>query len=112
MKKPPKIPGKIRIGMHDIKTVSMSKELRDVDDNDGLYSARTRLIHIWEEQEPTDIMETLWHEVKHGIFEATKLNEDDKLEEEAVVSRSSPVELQVLKDNPKLLAWINWYCKL
>jgi hypothetical protein len=111
-KKPPMLPKSVKIGMHDIKIVAMTKEIHDVDDNDGLYSARTRTIHIWKDQVTTDLLEALWHEIKHGVFEATKLSEADKIEEEDVVARCSPVELQVLRDNPQLLAWINWYCTL
>jgi len=46
----------------------------------------------------------LWHELKHAVNEITAVGNDDN--EERFVQSSAPLEVQLLRDNPALVAYL------
>jgi hypothetical protein len=55
------------------------------------------------------ILETLLHEVNHAVNFAA--NVDDETTEEDQVHRTTPIWMQVWRDNPELLNLLTRYCK-
>jgi hypothetical protein len=75
---------------------------------DGAYgrtSARAQLIELAADQPPANMRDSLLHEVLHACFAQTSLASDRSWErrEEQVVRALTPVLLQVLRSNPKLV---------
>ena len=65
----------------------------------GLCDSLSLSIDIVVEDIPEQsILETLWHEVSHAISDVADIDLT-----EAQVRQSSPVWLQVIRDNPKFL---------
>lgn len=61
-------------------------------------------IHLSEELSPDRARATLLHEVVHALADLADLGDDGTEEEWA--SRLGPLLLQVLRDNPHMLAWV------
>lgn len=56
---------------------------------------------------PDMLAETLMHEVLHAVFEVNGLSDEWGAErEEAVVRRTSPMLVEVLRRNPELVAFV------
>jgi hypothetical protein len=66
------------------------------------------LIVVDPRQAPSQQRETVVHELLHAACDLAGLSEDALADdvEERVVRRLAPVLLQVLVDNPKLVAWL------
>src|ERR1051326_2926587 len=50
--------------------------------------------------------DTLWHECKHAAWRITGAHPNRKLSEEEVISRSSTIELDILRRNPGLVEYL------
>lgn len=103
------LPEKVRIGPFDYNVQSMpERESRDLHLS-GHYSGRTLLIRVDREQADQVVIETLFHEVDHAIFDLAGV--DDKTPVEDIITRTSPLRLAVYRDNPQLVALIEWLCQ-
>jgi hypothetical protein len=113
-KKVPQIPTSLKIGMHSVKVTAMSKETWDLSDQAGGHDGDMLEIIYHKGLPPTAILECIWHEAMHAIFAATKLTNADKeaVLEEEMVDRTTPLVLMMMRDNPQLMKWVDWYCKL
>lgn len=112
-----KRPDAVRVGymIFDVKYLSEKQwKAADLDDQDaGNCEGWKGLIRIrlqGDEQHETATRELLMHELLHacwyvaGLF-ATDLRKLDDVEED-IVRVTSPVMLQVLRDNPDLMAYL------
>lgn len=108
----PRLPSTIQVGPHRYKVVSNRPQMNEVCRKEG----RDLLGHVnhWSltiSIEPTlaadQKAETVLHEALHAAVTVAGLGDEwgvDK--EEAVVNRLSPVLLDVLRRNPKLIAYL------
>ncbi len=97
------LPRQIRIGPHHYKI----QVVESVDDNDSLahidYGAcaiRLRRNH----PTPSYLVETVLHEITHGIIFNYRIKKKDK--EERLTSTMGSAWTQVFQDNPALLKWL------
>ena len=96
------IPSSIRIGAHDIKIRQAPKSL--LKSAFGDYSADTKVLRLDKRACGPLVVETLLHELCHGIYDNYGLQEGDS--EERVVSSLGVALTQIFRDNPWLLQWI------
>lgn len=71
-------------------------------------------IIIWPDLDPDVLAEVLMHEVEHCITSVTGVAndlDDGKITEEQLVTRMAPVRLQVYRDNPKLVRFLETHVK-
>jgi len=103
-----KMPRTIKIGPHTYKIVR--KTLEELPDELGSTDFDLTEIRIRKNLRATKAKEVLLHEALHcctypsftGAYET-----DPKLDAEDFVNCVAPVLLQVLRDNPDLLAYLN-----
>lgn len=95
----PKPPTKVKCGMHVIRI-----EVRELEEASG-YAKDNMTIILDSGQELSMMQETLWHELKHICWRVAGL--DDKHEdEERAIRGTSPWEILILRDNPKLVEFL------
>ncbi len=107
-----KLPRRIHVGPHIYSVVcdaaAMAAECRDAgEDLVGRCSHRTLTIHIEPDQARSQMRDTLLHEVLHAVANMTALDGEwgDEREEE-VILRLAPALLDVLRRNPRLVAFL------
>lgn len=104
MKKLPRRPKKIKINESEYKVISRSKEWGKKQFGQITYDKK--LIEIAEGQNPEEYLDTVIHEVMHGIIEEYDV-EMDRRKEEKFVTQISNYLTDVLKKNPKLVEWLS-----
>jgi hypothetical protein len=78
----------------------------DQGENHYGYCDRVKLeIVIDSDLDPQIQRVTLWHELKHAC-NSWVIDAIDNPNEEQLVTFSAPIEIQVLRDNPELVAWL------
>ncbi len=84
---------------------------RSVSDNNwGRFSANEMLIEIdMTRPSKLHILDTLIHEINHAVYWIYNIYDDDK--EERIVSTFAKAWLQIYRDNPDLLRFINATCE-
>ena len=107
-----KPPSRVKVGPHlyrlvvdadAIARVSAEAEQRKL----GECEPRTCTITIDPDQHPSQLADTVIHECLHAAFDVIGAMEDVSDEiEERLVRRLAPVLLQILTDNPGLVAWL------
>lgn len=98
-------PKKIKINETDYKVISRSKRWGKAQKAYGQITYDKKLIEITEGQTPQEYLDTVIHEVMHGIIEEYEVAMDKRKEEKFVTKISNHLT-DVLKKNPKLLDWI------
>ena len=94
-----RLPEFIRVGFADYKVRRRSKNWMFENNATGLCDSLSLSIDLVVEDIPEQsILETLWHEVSHAISDVADIDLT-----ETQVRQSSPVWLQVIRDNPKFL---------
>jgi len=68
----------------------------------GLCDKTQLTIWVWEDQAPAKVWSTLWHEVKHAMFEESGINLKED-EEEDIVGHLERIEFSVFRDNPQFM---------
>jgi hypothetical protein len=107
-----KLPRRIHVGPHIYSVVcdaaAMAAECRDAgEDLVGRCSHRTLTIHIEPDQARSQMRDTLLHEVLHAVANMTALDGEWGAErEEEVILRLAPALLDVLRRNPRLVAFL------
>lgn len=107
------IPQTIKIWGHNYKILkrkepkySIGNEVRSAL---GLFHANEHKIIVKSTMTPTQEIETLIHEILHGVFYYSNVNahtdHDQKIEEHYVDTIANGITL-ILKDNPELLDYI------
>lgn len=104
---PARPPKSIKIGAVTY-TITLTDEVYDVGEANGLCVPEQQRILLRKTGVHEDTRRyVLWHEIKHAVWFQAGLHEDlAKLDardhEESVIVRTSPLELAVLRENPKL----------
>lgn len=107
MKKNPPCLSNIRVGYQNITVhVCSDKDDDRLTDNEGFYLSSQAKIFINERQCLSEQFATLFHECLHAAFYTYGMREiiTDKDKEEYVVNTLSGALIQMLKDNPCLIA--------
>lgn len=112
----PARPDHVYIGNHTWSIAWLSQdqwaEARMEDAADALTLARrnTIVVRLDPDASESHYQETLWHEITHAIWDNTMLTHQDLSKqdeaEEFVVALVSPWQLFVIKQNPKLVQWL------
>lgn len=101
-------PRRVWIGPHPYK-MSYDSETLEREGRERGHSLAGLSNHVDQEfsidpsQAPTGERETVLHEVLHAVFALTELSGDV---EEDTISRLSPAMLDVLRRNPRLVAYL------
>lgn len=104
------LPTTIRIGHIDYRVLQATEPWHRETESYGITDPERGTITIYHDNQPLPVvLETLWHEVNHAINVLT--NVTDKTDEEDQVRRTSPVWLQVFRDNPQFLQMVNTYAQ-
>jgi len=98
-------PKKIKINETDYKVISRAKSWGASKEALGQITYHKQLIEITKGQNASDYLDTVIHEVMHGIIEEYEVSMDRRREEKFVTQISNNLT-DVLKKNPKLLEWI------
>lgn len=106
------LPRKLKVGPSTYAIRDDADEMnrisrREKDDLFGYCDHRHLTIHIDPDQADDYKRETVLHEVLHAVVSLTNLSEEWGVEkEERMVARVAPLLLGVLRDNPKLVAYL------
>lgn len=106
----PEPPSVIKVGPYQYTVSQDEVKLRDYEhqQRNGYsgYSDHSKLEIIVDPTLADDQQaETLWHEVKHCVYNVVGWR-DGALKEEEVIRRAAPMELAVLRENPALVAFL------
>ena len=94
-------PKLLKIGNNTYKV----KYIYDDETSDyGSFDRRRQILRVNSTDSPIDIVDTLIHEILHGIYEHFKLKPED--DEERVVSAIAAGLTQVFQDNKHLMKYI------
>jgi hypothetical protein len=120
--KPAPRPTSVKVGIYEYVVLWIDdKEWRGMDDTDNGHigdhhgpSARIRIRLVPDCHEQT-FRETLWHEIMHAVWYQTDMNGNpvsvevvgEVDQEETIIARSSYLFLQVLQDNPDVMAYLS-----
>ena len=98
----------LRLGPFDVRVEFVEGEEADYMDECGSFCRQRLLIRISERLCWQNQLETLLHEIMHGVIYAAGIRmEEDK--EEDLVARTTPFLLQFLRDNPHFMDAIDYY---
>ena len=98
------IPETIKIGCITY-TVALIKK-KQLGDYWGRLDKIKQVVEILHSLAPQRKAETLFHEVLHGAYELAGLNHIEEPSEEQVVNGLSYQLVQILRDNPNLVAYV------
>lgn len=103
----------VKIGYLDCKINLLSEKEAERLEINGEFSSKDGRIDIDESLTPIELVNTVWHEIMHGIahvfgVEFCTKNENDvaRTEEDVVTSITNGL-ITVKKDNPSLVEWTN-----
>lgn len=99
------LPSSIRVAAFDIEIRQWTAH--DGDDRGcfGEFSARQQSIRVDESLKPQKLLDTTLHELNHAVWWAYNLDDEDK--EERVVATYATAWVQIWRDNPEFLKWMN-----
>lgn len=107
----PALPETVQVGpwqctiVRDLPSIiAVSADLKQ--DIDGYSDSRTLTISIRPNLAPDMEAETLTHELLHMLTNVTGLSHDLDEDEEGFVTRLAPALLDLLRRNPKLVAYL------
>ena len=99
-------PRRIKVGAFDYTVEHNPQALEDVGGDAALWNAQLR-IAVNKDQAPGYLRDSLLHELLHACYQQSGLYDPEKKEyEERVVSHMTPRILDVLRANPRLVAWL------
>jgi len=85
-------------------------DILDEHDELGKTVGETCRISYSGKQDEQQLRDTVWHEIKHAIFQevglSNELKEKEDLSEEGIIRRLTPVELTVMRENPDLMKFL------
>lgn len=97
------IPKRVKVGPHQYQVVVLPNAILNVTGRAGQCDAQRGVITIDGTQTPTQLADTLLHEVTHALLEVTDLDTDVA---ERVALAMGPGLLDLIRDNPRLIDWI------
>ena len=99
------LPNSIRIGPYTFDVNERDEKWHRTHNDYGSMILEDLMINVVTEDRPAMfVLDTLVHEINHGIWSVWNLNDNDS--EERVVAVMATGWLAVLRDNPDLLALI------
>lgn len=78
----------------------------DSTENNGLCEPDSNLIHISPLMQDDKLLRILFHEISHAVIAETPLRERKRFNEEEVCDIVGFHFMDMLKDNPALIAWL------
>lgn len=101
-----KLPKKVRIGPYTFRVLVL--DAAEMGDSVGEFCLQSQVIKIRAKMGDCCTIETLLHEILHGVFAICAFDEIDHEAEERIIKRVSPILCSVIRDNPDLVAeWPN-----
>lgn len=106
------IPREIQVGPLACKVIVSAKAIAEAQKeagSTGVYGRfywRTLEIHIDPDVTPHHQRDALLHETRHAIWHLLRMDDDRKYLEEDVISRETPMLVDVLRRNPQLVAFL------
>jgi len=101
-----KTPKRIKIGYLDFKLVPRSKKWSVKHKALGMCVPEDAHIAYYSKQKRSEIVNTILHEMLHGVVYMFDINFRSLRDEERVVRKMANGLHTVLKDNPQFLEWI------
>lgn len=107
-----KPPSSVRIGPHNYSVIADVTAILKIsaEDNErklGTCDTRMCVINVDPEQADSQLRDTVLHEVLHACFDLIGAGEDISDDtEEKLVRRLSPVLMDVINKNPRLMTWL------
>lgn len=104
---------KIKVGYSDVKLEYVGEEdSKWLKEHHGEFIAETSVIKLAKNQRPSEELNTLIHEILHAIVYTYGLNNDAGVlkktqDEEQVVAVLANGLQQIIRDNPKFLAYVS-----
>lgn len=99
------LPSSLRIGPFDVAVI-----VRDVIDDDdkhwGQYNPAVSIELRRDQRNAQGALDTVLHEIAHGICGVFELAEGESRDEERICSAFAAGFAMVMRDNPQLMAWI------
>lgn len=96
------IPGSVTVGPHEYRVVMVPDGVLADASQAGHCSPFRLVIAIDEGQEPSQVADTLLHELVHAMLATLDLGDD----EERVALALGPALLSLLRDNPGLVGFV------
>ena len=94
------LPSSVKVGPYDYRIV-----VDEPGEHEGEFRSRKMEIGIVvKDRHPRHIAETLLHEILHAVNHVADVG--DTTDEEASVTRSSPILFAVMRDNPDLMDYL------
>ena len=103
------LPTSLRIGPYDWRIKHQGIEWRQSTEKHGETVYDALLLNVCTEENKYQVLDTGVHEVLHTLYDLYHLEKGD--EEERVVACLASGLVQVLRDNPAFLKYINEVCK-
>jgi len=101
-----KTPKRIKIGYLDFKLVPRSKKWSIKHKAVGMCVPEDGHIAYYSKQKKSEVVNTIIHELLHGVVYMFDINFRSLRDEERVVRKMANGLHTVLKDNPQFLEWI------
>jgi hypothetical protein len=101
-----KTPKRIKIGYLDFKLVPRSKKWSIKHKAVGMCVPEDAHIAYYSKQKRSEVVNTIIHELLHGVVYMFDINFRSLRDEERVVRKMANGLHTVLKDNPQFLEWI------
>ena len=102
------MPTYVKVACYDVKIIEWDRATSESVESYGEFNERDLIIRVdMSSQNKVAKVDTLIHEINHAIYFAYGLLDKDK--EERIVSIFATAWTQILRDNPVLFKWINWY---
>lgn len=99
----------VRIGHIDYAVRERNLQWSITSGNDADCQFSSGVINVCTEGHcDASVLESLWHEVSHAINRLASIT--DRTDEEEQVLRTSPIWIQVFRDNPGFRSLINKFC--
>jgi hypothetical protein len=98
------VPEKIRIGGYDFAVEEWNPAAAQASRKYGEFSSHELTIRLDTTVHSQKIFDTFFHEINHAIFWVYVIHDDDK--EERICDVLSSAWLQIYRDNPELLKFI------
>ena len=108
MKRKRSLPKKIKIGHADYKIRHVSKKsngakLKDLGECDYV----NQVITLFGNQAPSELSDSLCHEIFHGLIQTFNIPFKNAREEEKYVRHFTGMMITLFKDNPELLRYLD-----
>ena len=98
------MPKTIKVGYRDYVVEEWSPRDASAADRSGECDRLNGVIRIRTDVQPQFVAQVLWHEVLHAAYDMGDLDTSD---EEKIVTVLANQTMQIFRDNPDLLAFIN-----